>query len=205
MTRYVGLYWTLPVPWAGFTSLPQDPEAAAQASRTIAYQRERVRRWVKEEGGHLVHEEVFLELAPDRGSEHIWPIVEKLLKRCKAENAKLILVEFWDAFGWRRHGPLVQRLEANADLCVLLDPAPLASAEGHFDPVEHFRTWRAVEGAHAAGKAERRAELAEAIAEKQAAHPSLKELAQALNGDGLTTPTGKPWSAENLRKFLKAL
>ena len=39
--------------------------------RAVAYQRERIRRWLKEEGGTLVHEEVFLELAPDRGSEQL--------------------------------------------------------------------------------------------------------------------------------------
>ncbi len=44
MDRFLGLYWTLPVPWAGFTSLPKDAKAAAAQSRTIAYPRERVRR-----------------------------------------------------------------------------------------------------------------------------------------------------------------
>ena len=58
MDRFLGLYWTLPVPWAGFTQLPKDVGAAAKLSRTIAYQRERVRRWVAEEGGDLVAEEV---------------------------------------------------------------------------------------------------------------------------------------------------
>jgi len=205
MTPYVGLYWTLSVPWAGFIALPKDPEAAAQASRTIRYQRERVRRWVKEEGGTLVHEEVFLELAPDRGSQHILPTVDCLLQRCRSETAKLVLVEFWDAYGWRRHGPLAERLDANADICILLDPVSLTTDAGTFDPVEHFRAWREVEGAHAAGKAERRVELAHAIAERQEEQLSLRELAQALNADEHTTPTGKAWTAESLRKFLKGL
>jgi hypothetical protein len=205
MPNFIGLYWTLPVPWAGFTSLPQDPEAAAKASRTIHYQRERIRRWVKEERGTLTHEEVFLELAPDRGSEHILPTVDRLLKRCKAKKAKLVLVEFWTAYGWRRHGPLAQRLEENEDLCVLLDPEPLTSAEGHFDPVQHFRTWRQVEGAHAVGKDEGKVALMQAIAEREDESLSLRDLATTLNADGLTTPIGKPWTAENLRKFLKAL
>lgn len=205
MTRHIGFYWTLPVPWAGFTQLPSDPEAAAQASRTIAYQRERIRRWVKEEGGTLVHEEVFLELAPDRGSEQLVRTVERLLTRCRTEDATLVLVEFWDVYGWRRHGPLAELLDENDDLCLLLDPVPLTSAAGHFDPAQHFRTWREVEGAHAAGKEERRAQLAQVIAERQDSHATLKDLAQVLNGDGLTTPTGKPWTADNLRKFLKGL
>jgi hypothetical protein len=189
----------------GLTSLPKDPEAAAQASRTIRYQRERIRRWVREEGGTIIYEEVFLELAPDRGSEHILPTVDRFLKRCRTEKAQLVLVEFWSAFGWRRHGPLAERFEANADLCVLLDPVPLTSAEAFFDPVEHFRTWRKVEGAHAASKADRKADLAEAIAERQDGHFSLAELAKVLNADRLLTPTGKPWSRDNLGKFLRAL
>ncbi len=205
MPDFIALYWTLPVPWAGFTSLPRESEAAARASRTIAYQRERIRRWVAEEKGRLVHEEVFLELAPDRGSEHIRPTVDRLLALCRTENAKLVLVEFWSAYGWRRHGPLAERLEANADLCILLDPAPLTSADGHFDPVEHFRAWREVEGAHAGSKAERKAELAQAIAQRQEGQGTLHDLAQSLRADGYATPTGKPWTAENLRKFLKSL
>ena len=74
---------------------------------------------------------------------------------------------FWDAYGWRRHGPLVQHLEESADHYVPLDPVPLGSAEGHFHPVQHFRAWRGVEGAHAAGEAKRKLALAAAIAERQ--------------------------------------
>ena len=203
MTRHIGFTWTLPVPWAGFTQLPQDPAAAAQASRTIAYQRERIRRWVKEEGGTLVHEEVFLELAPDRVSDQLVQTVEQLQTRCRSEDATLVLVEFWDVYGWRRHGPLAELLDENADACILLDPVPLTSAAGHFDPAQHFRTWRALEHTHAAGKEERRADLVQVIAQRQDGHASLKELADGLNADGLKSPTGKPWSADNLRKFMK--
>ena len=43
-TRAVGFYWTLPVPWAGFTDLPTDVDEAAAQSRTIRYQRDLIRR-----------------------------------------------------------------------------------------------------------------------------------------------------------------
>jgi hypothetical protein len=33
--RFVGFYWTLPMPKVGFTRLPEDAGAAAEASRTI--------------------------------------------------------------------------------------------------------------------------------------------------------------------------
>ena len=65
----VGFYWTLPVPWTGFTSLPSDIDEAAKVSRTIRYQRNTIRRYAKVEGYRLIHEEVFLEIKPDRGSD----------------------------------------------------------------------------------------------------------------------------------------
>jgi hypothetical protein len=211
MDLFFGLYWTLPVPWAGFTSLPKDPRAAAAQSRTIAYQRERVRvrRWVVEEGGDLVAEEVFLELAPDRGSQEILPAVDLLLERARDEQARLVLVDFSEAYGWRKHAPLREHLARHPDLHVMLDPMPLLLAGADaFDPVRHFRAWREVEERHAAAKPARKAMLAQAIAERQGRageQPSLASLAQALNADGLTTPTGKPWSAENLRKFMAGI
>ena len=102
-------------------------------------------------------------------------------------------------------GPWPSASRQNADICVLLDPVSLTTDAGTFDPVEHFRAWREVEGVHAAGKADRKLELAHAIAQRQEEQLSLKELAQALNADELTTPTGKAWTAESLRKFLKGL
>ena len=39
----VGFYWTLPVPWAGFTALPEKIEDAAKVSRTIRYQMQLIR------------------------------------------------------------------------------------------------------------------------------------------------------------------
>ena len=69
MQNYIGFYWTLPVPWAGFRDLPNDADEASGLSRTIRYQRDRVRRWVKEEKGELIDETVFLETEPDRGSD----------------------------------------------------------------------------------------------------------------------------------------
>ena len=65
--RFVGFYWTLPVNWAGFRELPVDVAAAAAASQTICYQRERVRRYVADEHGELIDEIAFmaeLDIAP---------------------------------------------------------------------------------------------------------------------------------------------
>ena len=110
MKKFIGFYWTLPVPWAGFRELPKDPDAAAAGSKTIRYQRDRVRSLVKSEKGTLVHEEVFVDMQPDRGTEFILPVIDQLLQECDAEVAALVLVDFSEAFGWRRHGPLWDRL-----------------------------------------------------------------------------------------------
>lgn len=205
MQKFIGFYWTLPVPWAGFTDLPKDVDAAAAASRTICYQRDLVRRRVIDEPGMLIGEEVFLELAPDRGSELILPTIERLLKRCRAKDARLALVDFKEALGWRRHGPLWDRLEAERDLVKWLFPDEIIIGGKVFDPVRHFRAWREIEHAHAQAKPERRAEIARALETLATDNPTHATLAKALNGDGIRTPTGRRWTAENLRKFLKSL
>ena len=45
----VGFYWTLPVPWVRFTSLPKAVDDAAKLSRTIRYQRDLIRRYAADE------------------------------------------------------------------------------------------------------------------------------------------------------------
>lgn len=203
MQKFIGFYWTLPVPWAGFRTLPKDAGEAAAKSRTIRYQRTRVRNWVRGEKGTLVAEEVFLELQPDRGTEQIVPVIDRLLLRCRAEEATLVLVDFSEAFGWRRHGPLWDRL-ADAKLCMALDPAPVVMDGAEFDPVEHFKAWREVESAHASSKPDRKTAISRAIDDLGTEHATITALAQALNFDGVRTPTGKHWTEDNLRKFLKS-
>jgi len=204
MAKYIGFYWTLPVPWAGFRTLPPEVDAAAEQSVTIRYQRDRVRGWIGGEKGTLIAEEVFLELQPDRGTEQIIPVIDRLLSRCKTEQAILVLVDFSEAFGWRRHGPLWDHL-ANEQLCMPLDPAPIMMNGKEFDPVEHFRTWRDVEHTHANSKPERKAAIAKAISNLQLDNQSRLAMAKALNADGVRTPSGRPWTEDNLRKFLKSL
>lgn len=66
--KFIGVYWTRPVPWAGFITLSCDVETAAMQSRTIRYQREAVMRYVKDVRGVLEREVALLELAPDRAT-----------------------------------------------------------------------------------------------------------------------------------------
>ena len=204
-SKYLGFYWTLPVPWAGFLSLPKDVNVAAEQSRTIRYQRDRVRRWVKDEGGIILAEEVFLELVSDRGSEQIVHELNNALKRCRMEGATLVLVDFAEAFGWRRHGPLWDRLHDSDTPHISLDPAPIFIDGEEFNPVIHFRTWRDLEQIHAETKSNRKAALANMISQLATEHASHGALTEELNARGMTTPTGKIWTADNLRKFLKSL
>ena len=81
----VGFYWTLPVPWAGLVSLPNEIDEAAKVSRTIRYQRDLVRRYATDEGYRLVHEELFLEIEPDRGSDLILEPLRKVKKFAKSK------------------------------------------------------------------------------------------------------------------------
>ena len=74
-----------------------------------------------------------------------------------------------------------------------------------FEPVKHFRTWRQIERVHAETKPQRKAALAAAIDRLASEHATHASLAEALNADELFTPNGKPWTADNLRKFMKAL
>lgn len=203
MERFAAFLWTLPVPWAGFTRLSANPEEAAAQSRTIRYQRERIRRWVAEAGGTLVHEEVFLELAPDRGSAEMVPALDRLLARAAKLDARVALVRFRGMEGWRAHHFLEAWMAAHADAVIPLDPEPLGGADP-FDPVGHFRRWARAQADWSGTKPARRAAIAQALAELGGEGVTDLELATRLNDRGVTTVTGKAWTAETVRKARRA-
>lgn len=97
---YIGIYWTRPVPWAGLTALSPDVEIAARQSRTIRYQREAVRRYVKEIGGVLAREVALLELAPDRATPESAAELAQVVASA-APEAIFVSVEFSESRGWR--------------------------------------------------------------------------------------------------------
>ena len=202
MRDYIGFYWTLPVPWAGHTDLPQDVDEAALKSQTIRYQRECARHWVKENKGHLIEEHVFMELEPDRGTEHIVPEVEKALRRCREMEACLLVMDMAASYGWRSH-PYLNKVVSESDhYCQRLFPGEVLFDGHSFDPVEHFRKWRLAQKKFSASKAQRLAAARAAAEALSAGCSNYSELAEALNEEGHLTATGKPWTAENLGKFL---
>lgn len=202
--RSIGFYWTLPVPWAGFTKLPKSVEDAVKASLSIRYQAERVRRWVNEEGGVLIHEEAFLETQADRGTSAILPEVERLLTKAAALDAQLLLVNFADAFHWRAHSPLWSRLRDDPRV-MALDPAPLLMDGAWFAPMEHFRSWQDIARDRLAMKPLAKAEIEKRLQAMRDQGTSFTEIVRILNSEGVTTPNGKPWRADNLRKYAPKL
>lgn len=198
---YLAFYWTLPVNWAGFTALPNDADEAAKASRTIRYQVERVRRWVKDEKGPLLHEAVFMETRPDRGTDAIQTEIRKLLTEAEQKQAELVLVDFAQAFGWRPHGPLFKMISA-AGNCVLLPPEPALIDGKWWNPVEHFRAWREVEIAHQMSKDELKDATLSTVTDLRTDGASYASIAGHLNDMGMKTVNGRTWTADNVRKFM---
>jgi hypothetical protein len=202
MTAFIGFYWTLPVPWAGHLTLPPEAAAAAAQSQTIRYQRDIVRHWARANGGRVIAEHVFMELAPDRGSPDILPEVAKALARCHATGARLLVVDMAACHGWRSHRHLAEALDAAGDTCQRLYPDEILIDGQRFDPAEHFRKWRAAQRDFIGSKDERMARARAAAAALYPRHPQYRALAEALNAEGHRSASGSPWTAESLRKFL---
>ena len=140
----VGFYWTLPVPWAGFTRLPKAVDDAAKLSRTIHYQQELIGRYAKENRFCLVHQEVFLEVYPDRASDQMLEPLRKVKELCEAQNAVLLIVDFWQIWRWRHHGQLRNWLDEagkQIKICTIY-PDKITIGQEEFSPDVHFSNWR---------------------------------------------------------------
>lgn len=198
----MGFYWTLPVPWAGFTNLSADVDEAAKQSRTIHYQRDLVRGWAKENGFDLVREGVFLELAPDRGGELILPPLEQLACFCRENDAALLYVDFSEVQQWRSHMVMQPWLEQSGLRAIPIWPDPVMIDGQLHHPARHFAEWRAMDKAWRAGKSERVAAAMARVIELQGGGGKLAAIAGVLNQEGMKSLTGKPWTADNLRKLL---
>ena len=201
----VGFYWTLPVPRAGFVRLPRNVDDAAKISKTIKYQRDLTRRYGMEHRFHLVHEEAFLEVEPDRGSRTIVGTLEMTRKLCERNQACLLYVNFADVHMWRAHWELKAWLERGPVKSLGIAPDPILIDGQQFDPIAHFRKWRAADDVWSAGKQERiRRALARADELRNNQQVSVAKTARILNEEGLLSVTGKPWTEDSLRKQLKA-
>jgi Recombinase len=201
----VGFYWTLPVPWAGFTRLPDNIDDAAKASRTIRYQRSLITEFARQQGLKLVHEAAFLEIDPDRGSRLIEAALDKAAAICVKNAAQLLFVDFSAVQGWRSHGPMLGWLEERqVDHSMPIEASPVMMDGKLFDPHEHFSNWRVLQREWIDGKEERASQALARALELKAEGVSNPSIAAQLNAEGIPSVTGKPWSSDGLRKFLKA-
>lgn len=201
----VGFYWTLPVPWAGFDALPDDIELAAEISRTIRYQRTLIQRFAAREGYDVAHEAAFLEVEPDRGSEYIQGALEKAAAKCREHGAILLFVDFSGAQGWRSHTPMLHWLEQVDVEALPVEAAELEMDGELFDPHLHFAEWRRRQRDWIEGRGERRIKAGSRTAELQQEGLSYAAIAIRLNEEGVRSLSGRPWSSEGVRKFLKAI
>lgn len=201
---YVGFYWTLPVKWARFYRLPPGLDAAAAKSRTIRYQRERVRRYVAEARGELVDEVAFMDLRPDRGTGAVVEALKRVRERCTMGGATLLFVDFSEAFRWRPHRPLREYIEQQGlnHLPLTPDPVPL-DGQPCFDPIKHFAAWRQRDGRRQERHEQALSELIAAVAASPKGPGHYEAVANLLNACGQGTATGRPWTAENVRKRLE--
>lgn len=193
---YVALAWTRPVPWLGFDRLSSDIDAAAMKSRTIRYQRDLIRQYVRDVQGVLEKEVALLELAPDRATPESLKFLESLVCECSSQ-ATFLSVDFTAIQGWRPQPALRQGIPI--ERCLALAPDPLLMDGKLFDPQAHFRAWRQREKAHVQSRPEHRQAVLRALVGQEGL--SWPKKADLLNAQNLRTHGGKPWTADNLRKF----
>src|SRR5690606_32816232 len=110
------------------------------------------------------------------------------------------IVDFAGHAGWRRHGYLMEHY-----IHPCCDRREVSPEDGHparCNHYRHFEEWRARMHANIAAKPDHRARILVALDGIES--PSLATRAQALNALGLATHGGRAWTADNLRKFMKA-
>lgn len=198
---YVGFYWTLPVARRPFRKDTTDVEEAARRSRTIRYQLEMIRRYVREDKGELVGEAAFVELAVDRGTEHVAPTLAKVVTLCAAHAATLLYVDFSLVHHWRPHPFMVSYLKAHNVSTAPLRPDEVMLDGRRFVPTQHFRHWQRRQDAEAkAMRAQAKQELSAALARLPDGPGRYQAAADDLNGRGIPTATGRDWTAEGVRK-----
>lgn len=199
--KAVGFYWTLPVPWAGFTRLPHDLDAAAKASKTIRYQVEAIRAYAREHHLTLIREEAFLEVEPDRGTDYVLEVLRTIEAFCRTNEATLLYVDFSQVQGWRSHLPMSSWSEMAGIRTEAIWPEARMIDGQQFDPVQHFREWRDRQAGWSDGKSERVSKARIRVEALRADGLKNPAIAKALNAEGLSSATGKSWTAEMVRKL----
>lgn len=200
--KAIAFYWTLPVPWAGIRTVDQfDIAKTVTQSRTISLQRGVIRRWAAENGFELIHEEGFMEIAPDRGSDHIVPVLDDLVEKSRPTSAKILYVDFGRAIGWRSHQYLDQFVSGQSDAFISIFPQ--SPFEEQFE--NHFTDWRARQKEWTAAKEARAQVATDEMIARRSKGQSFAQIANDFNLEEIRSPSGKPWTADNLRKLVQPI
>jgi hypothetical protein len=207
INKAIGFYWTLPVTWLPIEPIDwKDIKQAATFSKTIAMQQRAIHRWARENDYELIHEEAYLEFQPDRvlfdPERHQATSKEDLMKlyrRAEEADACILYVDFSREIGWRHHvlldrlAGLYQHRFRDVALCY----------EDLRDFRSHFEKWRRDHKNWLQSKPQRIATALSQARALQADGKVLADIALRLNDQEVFSATGKPWTAESLRKFLK--
>ncbi len=197
--KAIGFYWTLPVTWRD-VPVPDvsDIEKAAQRSKTLAWQREAVQRWARENGYEIIKEQAYLELQPDRVLPYVEDELKGLAELARETDASILFVDFSQEIGWRQH-ILLRNLAGSEE--------PFEAVALHASEAErfaqHFSGWRQDYKDWLETRGERITQARKRADELQGQGKKYPEIAHCLNEEGIKTKTGRPWTGDNLRKFLK--
>lgn len=196
---YVGFYWTLPVNSHGFRSLPKDVDAAATSSRTIRYQRERVRQHLREQAGELIGEVAYMDSRPDRATR---AVRDAMMKATNGSDAILLFVDFSQVRFWRRIPELPEYITSHGLRMYGLEPKAITIDGQLFDPFEHFEKWRQRDESAMGGfRLAAHAGLRKALEAETATSGRWMRIAERLNGEGVKTLRGGRWTPEGVRKI----
>lgn len=199
---YIVVYWTLPVNWAGFRDLPPSVEMAAAASKTIRYQRERVRRYVRADAGRLIGEIAFMDTRTDRATEAVEDVLRREMPAYAGTKVTLLTVAFQEVHHWRPN-PFMHQVADELGLSLVgLPPDPLTIDGQVFDPARHFAAWRKQDAsAMTQLRLEAQEALQAALLEVPAGDGRWQIVAKLLNDRGVKTIRGGSWTRENVRKL----
>jgi hypothetical protein len=124
------------------------------------------------------------------------------VQRAEAVDAILLAVDFSAEKGWRPN-PFLRQIVVEFEGLIEILPADAINSDGFsFDPVAHFPQWRAAQKEWSGSKHVRITQILQAIRDLCGDGPRKRVCAEQLNQRGIPNLTGKPWTDENLRKFM---
>jgi hypothetical protein len=229
--KWIALYWTLSVPWAkdkdgpnGHKKLSEDAKIAAQQSKTIQYQQALVHREIKLAKRQLIGEVTYKDRDAFRPSEEIRDVLGRIALRCRDEGAGFVYVRFGGPYRVRYYAELENWVKFTAKSSGIkfhfIDAKdhgngsewdqdendthqPKQHYSGLIDIFAHFRAWKAAGQDRKDGSEPQMRKIIEVVSELRSRGETFSQVAAQLNSEEIYSTTGKRWTAEGLRKFVK--